>query len=613
MLTNVLFGQVLSATNDPAPSKAADSSTRQHGKSFSDHLDGQRDRADTKDRTDTKVTSPESASQNTSDSKASEASETDSPQVAAKDSELHESGSAGGQERATDSNPADAGSEDANPDQSDALAGDVADDSDAHAEDLTADTVDLAEQPEATAVQAPDAKVAESQQRDVTTVSSITPKASSSVAAAGGGTGDSAANGNSIAIDADTNSTVASSETSGGSQAELPKGTAGETAVVEALRRQAETAKATVPSQTSEVKTTGQTAVSLMQQTETQKLADAQETGTRFAGLQDGATQSAPASDTPKTASTRPSGDMPPQKPTGASSAASANAAETDPTALGEGGAAVEEGEITRLAGDASRGAGSASQAAATVAGQAAGAAVTNSNEPGRRAQARAAESREASLTGTAETENATTRTTTPTTPQVSAVQQAFAAQALAGEQAGSGAQSDASVLSGEPGPDMPGLSQLLTEAVLQPGTTHRPETPRMVAVQLAGAFAAKGERNVDVALNPEELGRVKMRVTTSEAGITVVIQTERPETGDLMRRHINELADEFRKMGFEDISFEFSGGQTSGGQSEGDGEAGSGKGRGLSGKSDDMAAAEVADTAIQHLRLGASGVDMRV
>ncbi len=162
---------------------------------------------------------------------------------------------------------------------------------------------------------------------------------------------------------------------------------------------------------------------------------------------------------------------------------------------------------------------------------------------------------------------------------------------------------------------ELPGLSQLLTEAVFQPGATHRVETPRMIAAQLAEAFAAKGERNMEVSLNPEELGRVKMRVSTSETGIVMTIQTERPETGDLMRRHINELAEEFRRMGFQDISFEFSSGDSSfGGQAEQGLTGGSGASVGGAGTDSEMAIAEqAADTPMQDLRLGSTGVDMRV
>ncbi|WP_082015834.1 flagellar hook-length control protein FliK [Leisingera sp. ANG-M7] len=162
--------------------------------------------------------------------------------------------------------------------------------------------------------------------------------------------------------------------------------------------------------------------------------------------------------------------------------------------------------------------------------------------------------------------------------------------------------------LSGE----APGLSQLLTEASFGSHSVHRPEMPRLIAAQIAEAFAAKGEQKVEVSLNPQELGHVKMRVVTSETGITMIIQTERPETGDLMRRHINELAEEFRRMGYEDISFEFSGGQAgSGGEGDGSDE-GAGQAGGAAGSRTDSAETAGEQTT-QNLRLGSAGVDMRV
>lgn len=144
----------------------------------------------------------------------------------------------------------------------------------------------------------------------------------------------------------------------------------------------------------------------------------------------------------------------------------------------------------------------------------------------------------------------------------------------------------------------------------MQPGTAHRPETPRLVAQQMAEAFASKGERNVDVALNPEELGKVRMRVTTTDMGITMVIQAERPETSDLMRLDINELAEEFRSMGFQDISFEFSSGDS--------GESGSEQALTGEGGSSGVLTEDSGDglgeiTAEATPRLGQTGLDMRV
>ncbi|UWR45154.1 flagellar hook-length control protein FliK [Phaeobacter inhibens] len=176
---------------------------------------------------------------------------------------------------------------------------------------------------------------------------------------------------------------------------------------------------------------------------------------------------------------------------------------------------------------------------------------------------------------------------------------------ALSAEAGGSAASG------GSAGLELPGLSQLLTEATVSPGTVHKPETPRLIANQMAEALAMKGERNVDVALNPKELGHVNMRVSVTETGVSVMIQTERAETGDLMRRHINELADEFKRMGFEDISFQFSGDEASN-QSGGRGEANTQAGR-STGHGDEDLADLSAEPMTQSLNLGEVGLDMRI
>ncbi|NRB16918.1 MAG: flagellar hook-length control protein FliK [Rhodobacteraceae bacterium] len=200
-------------------------------------------------------------------------------------------------------------------------------------------------------------------------------------------------------------------------------------------------------------------------------------------------------------------------------------------------------------------------------------------------------------------------------TPQPPVPVNSASQTAAAGQIAVTGAESladtlGASLILDPMGSEPAGLSQLLTEAVMSPGTTYRPETPRLVAVQLAEALAIKGERNIDIALSPEELGRVRMRVSTTETSVVVMITTERPETGDLMRRHINELSEEFRRMGFEDISFEFSGEGLSGEESE----QGESLENGSSGSRDGGPIAEnMQQPEKQNLRLGESGLDMRI
>ncbi len=76
---------------------------------------------------------------------------------------------------------------------------------------------------------------------------------------------------------------------------------------------------------------------------------------------------------------------------------------------------------------------------------------------------------------------------------------------------------------------------------------------------QLAEALsAAPVPGSVEVSLNPPELGRVRLSFAPSDAGIAVLIQAERPETLDLMRRHADQLAQEFRAMGYGSTSFAF-------------------------------------------------------
>ena len=62
----------------------------------------------------------------------------------------------------------------------------------------------------------------------------------------------------------------------------------------------------------------------------------------------------------------------------------------------------------------------------------------------------------------------------------------------------------------------------------------------------------------VEVTLSPEELGRVRVSMQASESGMTVQITAERPETLELMRRHIDVLAGELRGQGHTGLAFSF-------------------------------------------------------
>ncbi|WP_457647688.1 flagellar hook-length control protein FliK [Profundibacter sp.] len=86
-----------------------------------------------------------------------------------------------------------------------------------------------------------------------------------------------------------------------------------------------------------------------------------------------------------------------------------------------------------------------------------------------------------------------------------------------------------------------------------------QPEIPRHIARQLADVARQMPERPVELTLNPHELGRVRLTFTLTDGGINVAVQAERGDTMDLMRRHIETLAQEFRDMGYTDVGFQFS------------------------------------------------------
>ena len=93
--------------------------------------------------------------------------------------------------------------------------------------------------------------------------------------------------------------------------------------------------------------------------------------------------------------------------------------------------------------------------------------------------------------------------------------------------------------------------------------TLSRPETPGMIGRQMAEILQRFPDRPVELSLNPEELGRVRLNISAAEGGITVHVLAERPETLDLMRRHIDQLGREFQALGYENINFAFNEGQS--------------------------------------------------
>ncbi len=109
-------------------------------------------------------------------------------------------------------------------------------------------------------------------------------------------------------------------------------------------------------------------------------------------------------------------------------------------------------------------------------------------------------------------------------------------------------------------------------KAVFEPGTMPRvasnPPPPQHIMQQVAIAARSGSGQSVELTLNPAELGHVRISLSTADAGMVVAIHADRPETLDLMRRHVDLLAQEFRDIGFEGAAFSFEGSSGQGGDS---------------------------------------------
>ncbi len=105
-------------------------------------------------------------------------------------------------------------------------------------------------------------------------------------------------------------------------------------------------------------------------------------------------------------------------------------------------------------------------------------------------------------------------------------------------------------------------------QAIVLQAPVAAEHAPKVVQ-QLAVTMVQHKDQLTEIALDPPELGKVKMQFSITDGVAQVVLAVERPETNDLIRRHLDQLANELGALGYRDITFEFSdsnfGGQHSG------------------------------------------------
>lgn len=148
--------------------------------------------------------------------------------------------------------------------------------------------------------------------------------------------------------------------------------------------------------------------------------------------------------------------------------------------------------------------------------------------------------------------------------------------------------------------PDMP------TATSQAPTATPLPTRAEQVAAQVAAALSgstAAPDRNgpLEIALDPPELGKLRISVSQGDDGLFLAVTVDRPETLDLMRRHAGLLTQEFQRQGLEHSGFSFTG--------RGGGEANHGTGSGAP----ERAVSDTPGLSTATPPLAATGLDIRI
>lgn len=107
-----------------------------------------------------------------------------------------------------------------------------------------------------------------------------------------------------------------------------------------------------------------------------------------------------------------------------------------------------------------------------------------------------------------------------------------------------------------EAGPKAP-MPGVAPQTVPQPLQMPVPVTEIAAVI---GRIGQTGPEITEISLSPEELGRLRLQLIPDGDRIQVILSAERPETLDLLRRNIEQLAADLRQMGFSSSAFGFAG-----------------------------------------------------
>lgn len=90
-----------------------------------------------------------------------------------------------------------------------------------------------------------------------------------------------------------------------------------------------------------------------------------------------------------------------------------------------------------------------------------------------------------------------------------------------------------------------------------------RVDLPHHVTAQVTDSILRTNTQQIELQLDPVELGRVKINLQTQDGSVVVHITADRGETLDLLRRHMDILAQDLRDIGYKTSQFAFSDGRS--------------------------------------------------
>jgi flagellar hook-length control protein FliK len=112
---------------------------------------------------------------------------------------------------------------------------------------------------------------------------------------------------------------------------------------------------------------------------------------------------------------------------------------------------------------------------------------------------------------------------------------------------------------------DVPAVPLAQAEAGVAPTAAPGPEgavTARRIARQIVDQPVLRTGGATELSLYPEELGHLRLTVEGTDGNLRVIIEAARPETADLMRRHVETLRQELRQEGLGSVGVSIGGGE---------------------------------------------------